>query len=175
MVGGASEEAAMTQTEPRAVAVPGTAHQGMEVEFRSGESYEVIVRGHHFAVDQPVGDGGADDAPTPTELFVASLATCVAFYAGRYLTRHGHNRDGLGVTVNYRMAHDRPARITDIRLNVRPPKDLPAERWPALRAVVSHCTVHNSLVTPPTVRIDVRESNSDCSHDLVRGQAVRPS
>jgi hypothetical protein len=29
-------------------------------------------------------------APNPTELFAASLATCVAFYAGRYLDRHGH-------------------------------------------------------------------------------------
>ena len=25
---------------------------------------------------------------------MASLATCAAFYAGRYLTRHGYSRDG---------------------------------------------------------------------------------
>jgi uncharacterized OsmC-like protein len=106
-------------------------------------------------VDQPAALGGDDGAPTPTELFVASLATCVAFYAGRYLTRHGHPRDGLGVSVAYRMAADRPARVADVRLTVRVPKDLPAARWPALQAVVSHCTVHNSLVTPPAVRIEL--------------------
>ena len=54
--------------------------------------------------------------PTPTELFVASLASCVAFYAGRYLTRHGLSREGLGVSVAYEMATDRPARVANIWL-----------------------------------------------------------
>jgi uncharacterized OsmC-like protein len=127
----------------------------MDVRFVSGEAYEVAVRGHRLMVDQPVDAGGEDNAPTPTELFVASLATCVAFYAGRYLTRHGFNRNGLGVSVGFDMADDRPARVAAVRLTVRVPADLPAERMPGLQAVVSHCTVHNSLTTPPDVTIDV--------------------
>jgi uncharacterized OsmC-like protein len=127
----------------------------MDVRFMSGESYEVAVRGHRIQVDQPIEDGGSDGAPTPTELFVASLATCVAFYAGRYLTRHGYSRDGLGVSVAFDMADDRPVRVSRVRLNVRVPADVPANRWPALAAVVSHCTVHNSLTTPPEVTIDL--------------------
>ena len=70
---------------------------GMDVRYVTGESYEVSVRGHRMLVDQPADAGGLDAAPTPTELFVASLATCVAFYAGQYLTRHGYGRDGLAV------------------------------------------------------------------------------
>ena len=143
----------MTQTEP--VRTSARSEQGMDITFRSGESYEVTVRGHQFSVDQPADTGGADTAPTPTELFVASLATCVGFYAGRYLTRHGHRRDGLGVSVSYQMADDTPARVTDIQLTLRVPPDLPAQRWPALQAVASHCTVHNSLVTPPTIKLDL--------------------
>ncbi len=127
----------------------------MDVRFVSGEAYEVAVRGHRVTVDQPADAGGADGAPTPTELFVASLATCVAFYAGRYLTRHGFSREGLGVSVGFDMAADRPARVATVRLKVRVPAGLPAERWPALAAVVSHCTVHNSLTTPPGVTIDL--------------------
>jgi putative redox protein len=144
----------MTQNRSRAVAATAPTVESMDVVFRSGERYEVTLRGHRVTVDQPAALGGDDGAPTPTELFVASLATCVAFYAGRYLTRHRHPRDGLGVSVAYRMA-DRPARVADVRLTVRVPKDLPAARWPALQAVVSHCTVHNSLVTPPAVRIEL--------------------
>jgi uncharacterized OsmC-like protein len=127
--------------------------ESMDVRFASGEAYEVAVRGHRVLVDQPADSGGEDSAPTPTELFVASLATCIAFYAGRYLTRHGFSRDGLGVSVDFDMAGDRPARVTVVRLTVRVPADLPTERRPALQAVVSHCTVHNSLTTPPDVTI----------------------
>jgi putative redox protein len=137
------------------LANPRDAH-GMDVRFVAGEAYEVAVRGHRLVVDQPADAGGQDSAPTPTELFVASLATCVAFYAGRYLTRHGYGRDGLAVSAGYEMAGDRPARVGGIRLIVRVPAGLPRERWAALRAVMSHCTVHNSLASPPLVTIDLQ-------------------
>ena len=98
----------------------------MDVRFVAGDSYEVSVRGHRVLVDQPADAGGQDTAPTPTELFVASLAACVAFYAGRYLTRHGYCRDGLIVSAGFDMASDRPARVSGIRLTVQAPADLPA-------------------------------------------------
>lgn len=129
--------------------------QRMDVRFTTGESYEVAVRGHRVTVDQPPGSGGQDLAPTPVELFVASLATCVAFYAGRYLTRHGFGREGLGVSVDYRMADDHPARVAAIRLTLRVPAGLPPGRRSALRAVASHCTVHNTLIQQPSVTIDL--------------------
>ena len=136
------------------LAPPGDARQ-MEARFVAGESYEVTVRGHRVFVDQPADAGGHDSAPTPVELFVGSLVTCVAFYAGRYLTRHGYSRDGLVVTAEYEMAADRPARVSVVRVGVRPPDDLPTERWPALRAVARHCTVHNSLAVPPAISVDL--------------------
>ena len=61
------------------------------------DSYAIVTRGHTVLVDQPVEAGGADTAATPTELFVGSLASCVAFYAGRFLQRHGLDRHGLSV------------------------------------------------------------------------------
>jgi len=145
----------MDQVQTMAL-LPGTGDIAqMDVRFVAGESYEVAVRGHRVLVDQLAEAGGQDTAPTPTELFVASLATCVAFYAGRYLTRHGYGRDGLAVSADFDMAGDRPARVSGIHLVVRVPATLPPERWPAFRAVVSHCTVHNTLTKPPAVVIEL--------------------
>jgi uncharacterized OsmC-like protein len=127
----------------------------MSVRYEGGERYEITVRNHGVLVDQPFDAGGGDSAPTPTELFVASLASCVAFYAGRYLSRHSLSREGLAVSVAYVMAADRPARVAAIDLTVSVPGSLPADRWPALRAVVEHCTVHNTLAKPPAVRIEL--------------------
>jgi putative redox protein len=145
----------MTQTQVAAPPFSAGDGRGMDVRFVAGEAYEVTVRGHRVLVDQPADHGGTDGGPTPTELFVASLAACVAFYAGRYLTRHGYSREGLAVSAGYEMASDRPARVGNIRVTVRVPADLPSQRWAALRAVVSHCTVHNSLASPPSVTIDL--------------------
>ena len=54
-----------------------------------------------MTVDQP--DTG-DTGPTPTDLFVASLASCVAHYAGRFFARHGIDPDGFGVDATFAMA-----------------------------------------------------------------------
>lgn len=127
----------------------------MQVGYLDGEAYEIAVRGHRIVVDQPQDAGGADSAPTPTELFVASLASCVAFYAGRYLTRHDYERTGLTVSASYEMAADRPARVASVTISMKVPTGLPEARWPALEAVVRHCTVHNTLHDPPEIRIDL--------------------
>ena len=126
------------------------------VRHLDGDRFEIDVRGHVIAVDQPVEDGGTDTAPTPTELFVAGLASCVAFYARRYLVRHDLPVDGLSVRGDYELAL-RPARVASIRLEISVSDDVPVERRDALLAVASHCTVHNSLDDPPQVTIELVE------------------
>ncbi len=133
-----------------------TATTGLRVEPRAGEAYEVAVRGHRILVDQPADAGGGDLAPTPTELFAASLASCIAFYAGRHLTRHGYSREGMAVEAQFDLATDRPARVAAVRLILHVPAGVPRERWAALQAVASHCTVHNTLEQPPHVDITLR-------------------
>lgn len=128
--------------------------QTVNVNFAEGEVYDIEVRGHRIRVDQPRYQG-TDSGPTPVELFVASMASCAAYYAGRYLVRHLYSREGLAVHAEFTMAETGPARIDTVKLVVTVPHQLPAERTKALRAVVSHCTVHNSLRNPPQVDIEI--------------------
>jgi putative redox protein len=55
------------------------------------------------------------------------------------------------------MSTDRPARVDTITLRLDIPQPLEENRRTALLAVVDHCTVHNSLRTPPEVRITLAE------------------
>jgi putative redox protein len=132
----------------------------LAVRHLEGDRFEVEVRGHTLVVDQPRRDGGGDAGPTPTELFVASLAACVGFYAERFLVRHGLPVKGLAVSCGFRMSEDRPARVEGIDLRVRLPYAFPAVRRAALLAVVEHCTVHNSIRQAPRVAIglDIEEA-----------------
>jgi putative redox protein len=126
---------------------------GLVVRHLEGDRFRVEIRGHVVEVDQPIEDGGDDKAPTPTELFAASLASCVGFYAERFLRRHDLPVEGLTAECSFEMATDRPARVVSMDVRLGLPDRVPAERLPALRAVVEHCTVHNSLVQPPAVTI----------------------
>ena len=124
-----------------------------------GDRFLVRARSHTVAVDQPVADGGTDTAPTPTELFVASLTACVAHYANRYLGRHELSAEGLAVETSYDTA-TRPARVGRLDVLITPPPDLPPAHRDRLLAVASHCTVHNTLEHPPRVTFRVMDGTT---------------
>jgi hypothetical protein len=44
-----------------------------------------------------------------------------------------------------------------VRIGIGLSEGVPADRRDALLAVASHCTVHNSLTTPPDVSITLEE------------------
>ena len=125
------------------------------VRHVDGDAYAITARGHAMLTDQAVADGGTDAAATPTELLVASLASCVAFYTGRYLVRHGLDPAGFAVTAEFAMAAGRPARVGAVRLRITVPGGVPPQRAGALLAVASHCTVHNTLRQQPDVSIEL--------------------
>jgi putative redox protein len=122
------------------------------VSHVAGDRFAIEVGEHTLMVDQPIQDGGEGTAPTPTELFVASLAACVAHYARRYLDRHQLPTEGLTVTADYQIGAG-PARVSAVQVVVTVSPNVPADRREALLAVASHCTVHNSLTHAPTVQV----------------------
>ncbi len=126
----------------------------IEVIREAGVRFRAEVGGHALVFDQPVAAGGGDAGPTPTDVFVASLAGCVAYYVERFLERHGVAPDDLRVVSEFTMAQH-PSRVGAIEIAIVVPAGVPEELRAPLLAVAEHCTVHNSIVTPPTVRMDL--------------------
>ncbi|KOG86195.1 hypothetical protein ADK38_32420 [Streptomyces varsoviensis] len=134
----------------------GARHSGrVEVTHASANTYTIAVRGHEMKADQPRDANGDDLGPTPVELFIASLAACVAHYTGGFLRRYHLPRENLRVTAGFDMAEDGPPRVIAVRLRILLPVELSSAQREVLHAVVSRCTVHNSLRTPPEVSIHV--------------------
>jgi uncharacterized OsmC-like protein len=126
----------------------------VSVTHRGGDKFEITVRDHTITVDQPEAMGGEDSAPTPTELFVASLASCVAFYARRYLSRHDLPLEGLRIETSYEMG-TKPSRVSRFDVKVILPAGFPEDRQKALYAMVNACTVHSTLHHEPEVSIEL--------------------
>ncbi len=124
----------------------------LDVTHLGGDRFEIAVRGHRVVTDQPVDAGGEDAGPTPTELFVAGMGACVAFYARRYLRRHELPEDGLSVRTTWELG-GRPARVQRLEVELTVSDAVPEERRDALLAVASHCTLHNTLQEPPEVQV----------------------
>ena len=129
----------------------------LTVTSLGGDRHRITIRGHELIVDQPRDAGGEDAGPTPTDLFVASLASCVAHYARRGL---GAGGDGPKVRCVWRMSETPPWRVAAITIDVMLPPGTSDARVVAVQRAVKHCTVHNSLRAQPAVSITASVARS---------------
>ncbi len=124
----------------------------LSVTYRGGTKFHIQSGAHVVVTDQVVEDGGTNAGMSPVELFAGSLASCVAYYVARYCERHQLPCDGFVVDIDYEMA-ERPHRVGTFGLRIRLPMSLnPSERERLLR-VAEGCTVHQTLLNPPDIRI----------------------
>jgi putative redox protein len=119
------------------------------------DQFHIDIRGHKLTVDQPHPD---EAGPSPTELFVASLAACVGHYAVRFLRAHSLPYEGLRVACDWKLLAVEHARVSRVRMEVSTPEPVPAELRDGMQEAMDHCTVHNSLRQPPQVVISLLET-----------------
>jgi len=126
----------------------------VQVTYRGGARFDVASRGHALVTDQPVQDGGSDAGMSPVELFVGSLASCVAYFVGRYCARHQIHCEGFKVDADWSYA-EQPHRVGVVEIKLKLPADLTPEQRDRLLKVAHGCTVHQSLAVPPKVGINL--------------------
>ncbi len=125
------------------------------VTHLSGMKFEASTRGHKIVCDQPAGGQGTDAGMTPPEFLLASLGTCVGYYAAEYLRARSLPMDGLKVRVWAEKVQG-PARLDGFRIEIEAP-DLADEKHRAgvLRAAKS-CLIHSTLANPPAIEFALR-------------------
>lgn len=128
------------------------AHSG-KMKFR------IEARQHVIESDQPIENGGEDTAMTPPELFLASLASCAAFYAAQYLTIRKLAERGVEVEIDAEKLRD-PARLGNLRLRVKSPVALTADQLTGMERAVHRCLIHQTLLHPPQIGIEIESAQT---------------
>ena len=125
--------------------------------------FAIHSRSHSILCDQPAENGGEDSGLTPPELLLASLGSCAAFYAVQYLRTRNLAETGVEVTVTAEKLNQ-PARIGNFRVNIVCPVSLTEEQTEGLMRSVHHCLVHNTLLTPPEIAIELTTKEITALH-----------
>ncbi|HEV2137091.1 MAG TPA: OsmC family protein [Terracidiphilus sp.] len=126
----------------------------LKVVHLDGVKFEVQARSHSIVCDQPADNGGEDAGMTPPELLLASLGTCAGFYAVQYLKTRNLPQSGLEVTVAAEKLKQ-PGRVGNFKIRVVCPVELTPEQQEGLMRSVHHCTIHNTLLSPPNIDIEL--------------------
>jgi putative redox protein len=116
--------------------------------------FAIQSRSHTIFCDQPAENGGDDTAMTPPELMLASLGSCAAFYAAQYLKTRNLEVNGVEVSVTADKL-TQPARLGNFKVNVTYPAALTEAHTEGLMRSVHHCLIHNTLLSPPEILIEL--------------------
>ncbi len=126
----------------------------VKVSHVSGVRFAIVARSHVVTCDQPLDNCGEDSGMTPPEFLLASLGSCAAFYAVEYLRTRHLAETGVEVTVTAEKLL-KPARLGNFRVSVLCPMPLTPEQTEGLMRSVHYCLVHNTLLSPPEIKIDL--------------------
>lgn len=120
------------------------------MEHLGGAQFEITARQHRIACDQPPENDGFDEGMTPPELLLASLGSCVGFYAAQYLKKHELATEGTKVLVTAEKAKN-PPRMDDFQVEVEIPTALNDEQRAGVEEAIRHCLIHNTLLHAPRI------------------------
>jgi uncharacterized OsmC-like protein len=129
----------------------------VNVEHLGAVKFEVKARKHTIACDQPPENGGLDEAMTPPELLLASLGTCAGFYAAQYLKKFNLPTEAIRVRVTADKEKG-PARLDNFRIEVEVAAELSAEHRAGVERSVDHCLIHNTLLNPPKIALEIKST-----------------
>jgi putative redox protein len=125
------------------------------VAFPGGVAVEATYKGHTIRTDQPLDSGGADSAMSPFDLFFASIATCMGFYALRFCQQRDLSTEGLGVTLEP-VRDDAAKRVTHVRVVLQLPDGFPEKYRSAIERAVDQCAVKKHVLDAPLFELALR-------------------
>jgi ribosomal protein S12 methylthiotransferase accessory factor len=109
----------------------------------------------HTLTDQPEAAGGGGAAPSPFDLFLASIGTCAGYYALRFCQTRGLPTDGMTLKLT---AEKDPAvkRVTRVAIEIELPPGFPARYREAIVRAADQCSVKRHLLEPPQIEVTAR-------------------
>ncbi len=120
----------------------------IEVSFEGKKGVNAKVGDYIVKTDQPVNSGGNSDAPSPFELFLASLATCAGIYIKSFCDNR--NLPTENIKIFQKAEYDESTQLAaKLSLEIIVPESFPEKYRDALAEVAGKCKVKKQVMSPP--------------------------
>jgi len=130
----------------------------MMIDFPGGARVNAHFGTFTVCTDQPSNVGGDGSAPTPFDIFLASLGTCAGFYVLSFCRER--NLPAEGIRLNQRVRIDPKTKLAEsISLDIQLPPGFPDKYRAAVIRAAEQCKVKKHFEHPP--EIDVKTSTAE--------------
>ena len=128
--------------------------QKMEISFAGGMKVYADYKGYTIQTDQNAKDGGDNTAPTPSDLFFASLGTCSGLYALRFCEKRKIDTENLKISLALQ-SDPKTHMVVKIVFKVSLPPEFPEKYTAALIKSINLCYVKKHLEQPPRFEFEL--------------------
>ncbi len=130
----------------------------MEIILTGNKKVSANYAGFEIKTDQPIASGGDGTAPSPFDLFLASLGTCAGFYVASFC--NSREIPVENITLNMKTSRSTDTNlINDIQIKINLPKDFPEKYRNAVIKAAEGCTVKKHLAYPPEITVSAEEKD----------------
>jgi putative redox protein len=126
----------------------------MEIRFPTGKKVEALFDDFIVTTDQPVADGGSGSAPSPFDLFLASIGTCTGYYVLSFCQKNNIPIDKIRLTASFTWNMQKHL-VENVDIKIHLPADFPEKYKTAVVKAADVCTVKRHLQSPPKITISV--------------------
>ncbi|MFA5322949.1 MAG: OsmC family protein, partial [Smithella sp.] len=125
------------------------------ITFDGNKKISAHFRDFTVHTDQQEIEGGENTAPSPFELFLASIGTCAGFYVAAFCQSRSIPTDNMSI-VQTVFRNDTTHMVEKVTLDVILPPDFPEKYKTAVIKAADICTVKKHLVSPPEIQINTK-------------------
>jgi ribosomal protein S12 methylthiotransferase accessory factor len=105
---------------------------------------EAEVGPHIIKTDQPTTSGGGGTAPSPFDLFLASIATCAGFYVLDFCRKRDIPTDDIGIRI--RAPRDPGSHMIErVQIELMLPPEFPKKYEKAVARAAEMCSVKKHI------------------------------
>ena len=138
--------------QPRSHKLKGHFYMDITVDFPGGARVDAHFGSFTVHTDQPYNYGGDNTAPSPFELFLASLATCAGYYVLSFCEMRGISAEGIRI-IQHVEQNPVDKMVRKITVDIRLPADFPQQYVSAVRRAAESCLVKKHLESPPAFEV----------------------
>jgi ribosomal protein S12 methylthiotransferase accessory factor len=126
----------------------------MEIRFPGGKKVEALFNDFMVKTDQPVVDGGSGSAPSPFDLFLASIGTCTGYYVLSFCQKNNIPTEKMKLIARFQR-NPTTHLVENIHIDIQVPQEFPQKYTNAVIKAAGVCAVKRHLEQPPQIDIKV--------------------
>jgi putative redox protein len=124
----------------------------MMVDFPGGDRVDAHFGSFTVMTDQPKSKDDQGSAPSPFNLFLASIATCAGIYVLGFCRQRNLPTEGIKI-IQHSRRNPATGMVENLDLEIQTPPDFPEKYLPSLVRSAELCAVKKHIEHPPEFKV----------------------